>query len=93
MSKTILRFLIIALIAVALGALIYHLNQPAATTSLGSNIQGFGQDLGGEHGLREGGSESIGGLAGNLMLVTVVTLAVVAVRGLLGRLLKPVRAH
>ena len=92
MSKTVLRFLIIALIAVALGALIYHLNQPAGTTSLGSNIQGFGQDFGGEHG-GEGGSGSIGGLAGNLMLVAAVTLAVAAVQKLIGRVLKPVRAR
>ncbi len=55
MLKMMLRFLIVALAAVALGALVYHLNQPAASASFGSagSLGSISRDFG-EHGFREG---------------------------------------
>ena len=67
MFKTILRFLVITFIAVALGLLIYHLNQPSGSASFGSGIRNFGnfsRDFGGEGGFHEGGVSLSRGLFG-----------------------------
>jgi hypothetical protein len=86
MLKISLRFLVITLIAVALGFLIYHLNQPAGTASLRSGLNNFGhvsRDFGGEGGFREGGFSLVGGLfgiTGNLLLVALVTFIVVSMQ-------------
>ncbi len=75
MYKTILRFLVVTAIAVALGLLIYHLNQPAGASSFGSG--GFGEF--GERGFGERGFSLVRGLsgvAGDLVLVAIVTLVV-----------------
>ncbi len=86
MLKTIVRFLVILLVAVALGVGIYYLIQPSGTASL-NNFGGF-RDFGGERGFREGGFSLIGGLAGimgNLILVAIITFIIVAVQKLFSR--------
>ena len=78
MFKTILRFLVVTLIAVALGFGIYYLVQPAGATSQFGNLRDFG-----ERGFREGGFNLIGGLfgiTGNLMLVALITVIVVSIQ-------------
>ena len=96
MSKTILRFLVIALIAVALGSLIYHISQPAGTTALRSginNLGGLSRDLGEEHGFGERGFSLMGGLfgiTGNLFLVAIVTVIVVSLQKLFAHRGEPV---
>ncbi len=86
MLKTTLRFLVVALVAVALGFVIYHFSQPAGTASLGSGISSFGRisgDFGGEGGFREGGfnlTRGLFGITGNLILIAVVTLVVVSIQ-------------
>jgi Na+/H+-dicarboxylate symporter len=87
MLKTTLRFLVVTLIAVALGFLIYHLNQPSGTSSFGS----FSREIGGEDGLREGGS--LFGLVGNLLLVAVVTAIVVPLQKAFATHRAPARAR
>ena len=91
MFKTILRFLIITLIALALGIGIYYLVQPSGAATLRSGFGGLSRDLGGERGFREGGFNLIGGLfgiAGNLMLVAIITVIVVSMQKMFSR--KPV---
>ncbi len=94
MLKTIVRFLVVSLIAVGLGLLIYHLNQPAGT-SIGSGFGGF-REFGGEGGFREGGfslTRGLFGITGNLMTVAVVTLVVVSMRKALAYKGEPVRTR
>ena len=86
MLKSIMRFLLILLIAIALGVGFYYLIQPAGQASLRSGIGNFGNvsgDFGGEHGFREGGFSLTGGLfgiTGNLMLVAMVTFIVISIQ-------------
>ncbi len=83
MLKNTVRFLVVALAAVALGLLIYHLNQPAGTASSLSSLGRFGGDFGGEGGFREGGfslARGLFGITGNLILIAVVTIIVVSMR-------------
>ncbi len=99
MFKTILRFLIVTLIAVALGAMIYHLNQPARSASFGSgirNIGNFSRDFGGEGGFHEGGfslSRGLFGIKGNLLLVAIVTVIVVSMQKTFARKPEPARTR
>jgi len=99
MLKTTLRFLVIALIAVALGFLIYHVSQPAGIATVGSginNIGGFTRELGDGEGFREGGSGLLGGLSGitgNLFLIAIVTLSVAALQKLLARRTEALRTN
>ncbi len=86
MFKNIFRFLVVTLIAIALGFGIYYLFQPSSAAALGSGFHEFG----GERGLR-GGFNLIGGLfgiTGNLMLVTIITVMVVSIQKLFSQ--KPV---
>ncbi len=88
MFKTILRFLIVTLIAVALGFGIYYLLQPSGTTSQFGNLRDFG-----ERGFREGGFNLIGGLfgiTGNLMLVALITVIVVSMQKIFSQKPEPV---
>ncbi len=86
MLKITLRFLVVTLIAVALGLLIYHLNQPVGTASFGTGINNFGnfsRDFGGEHGFGEGGfslTRGLFGITGNLLVVAMVTVIVVSMQ-------------
>jgi Na+/H+-dicarboxylate symporter len=87
MFKTIFRFLVITLIAVALGIGIYYLFQPSGINNLG----GLSRDFGGERGFREAGFNLIGGLfgiTGNLMLVAIITVIVVSMQKMFSR--KPI---
>jgi hypothetical protein len=99
MLKIVVRCLIIACIAVALGLLIYHLNQPAGTASVGSAVDAIGRfshDLGGEGGFRESGSGLSRGLFGttqNLVLIAVVTFIVASIQKGIARQPKPVRTR
>ncbi len=93
MFKTTLRFIVIAVIALALGMLIYHLNQLAATTSVGTDAIGFGRDFG-ERSFEEGGfslSRGVFGVAGDLILVAIVTVVVVSLRKALAYQPEPAR--
>ena len=81
MFKTIFRFLVITLIAVALGFGIYHLLQPSGAGTIRS---GFG-DFGREGSFHEGGfnlARGLAGITGNLMLVAIVTVIVVSIQKL-----------
>ena len=83
MLRNILRFAIVALIAVALGLLIYHLNQPTGTATAINNFSRFSGDFGGEGSFREGSFSLARGLfdvAGNLLLVAFVTVIVVSLQ-------------
>jgi hypothetical protein len=86
MLKSILRFILILLIAVALGVGFYHLVQPAGQASIRSGIGNFrnvSEGFGGEHDFREGGFSLIGGLfgiTGNLMLIAMVTFVVFSIQ-------------
>jgi hypothetical protein len=99
MNKSILRYLVIVLIAVAVGTVVYHLNQPTGTTALGSGITSvghFSESIGSDHDVREGGSSLIGGLSGvtkNLLLVAIVTAIVVLMRKLFAWRARPFRAR
>jgi len=91
MFKTIFRFLVITLIAIALGIGIYYLIQPSGVASFRSGINdfgGFSRDFGGEHSFHEGGFNIIGGvfgITGNLMLVAIITVVVVSIQKLFSR--------
>jgi hypothetical protein len=82
MLKSLMRFLLILLIAIALGAGFYYLVQPAGQASLQSgigNLRNISGDFGGERGFGEGGFSLTGGLfgiTGNLILIALVTLIV-----------------
>ncbi len=97
MLKIILRFLIVAVIAVGLGMLIYHLNQPAASASFGS-AGGFGtfsREFG-ERGFGEGSfslSRGMFGIVGNLILVAIVTVVVVSLQKALSYRSEPARSR
>ena len=81
MLKTIFRFLVITLIAVALGIGIYYLLQPSSAATVGSGFR----DFGGEGGFREGGfnlTRGLFGVTGNLMLMAIITVIVVSVQKL-----------
>jgi hypothetical protein len=86
MLKSMMRFILILLIAVALGVGFYYLVQPAGQASLRSGIGNFRNvsgDFGGEHGFREGSFSLIGGLFGitaNLMLIALVTFIVISIQ-------------
>ena len=86
MLKSIVRFLLILLIAIALGAGFYHLVQPAGQATLRSGIGNIGSvsgDFGGEHDFHEGGFNLAGGLfgiTGNLMLIALVTFIVYSIQ-------------
>jgi len=87
MKKILFRYIVIALAAIALGALIYCLNQPANAASLGTSIDVAGrvhEGLGGEHSL-DGGSGLLSGMFGlleNLLIVGMTTVAIVSLRKL-----------
>ena len=84
MFKTIFRFLVITLIAIALGFGIYHLLQPSGVATFRSGIG----DFGGEGGFREGGfnlTRGLFGVTGNLMLVAIITVIVVSIQKLFSR--------
>ncbi len=88
MFKTIFRFLVITLIAIALGFGIYYLLQPSSAAAVRS---GFG-DFGREGGFHEGGfnlARGLAGVTGNLILVAIVTVIVVAIQKLFSRKPKP----
>ena len=88
MFKTIFRFLVIALIAIALGLGVYYLLQPYSAATFGSGFR----DFGGERGFRESGFNILGGLfgvAGNLMLVAFITVSVVSIQRLFSRKPQP----
>lgn len=87
MFKTILRFLIVTLIAIALGFGIYYLVQPAGAASQFGSFRDFG-----ERGFR-GGFNQIGGLfgmTGNLMLVAIITVIVVSMQKIFSRKPEPI---
>ena len=91
MLKSMIRFLLILLIALALGVGFYYLVQPAGQTALRSGIVNIGNvsgDFGGEHGFHEGGFSLVGGLfgiTGNLIWIAMVTMFVVAVQKIFSR--------
>jgi Na+/H+-dicarboxylate symporter len=92
MFKTIFRFLVITLIAIALGFGVYYLFQPSSAATFGSGFR----DYGGERGFREGGFNLIGGLfgiTGNLILVAIITMIVVSIQKLFSRNPVPVRTR
>jgi len=81
MFKIIFRFLVITLIAVALGIGIYYLLQPSSAATLGSGFRDFGR----EGGFREGGFSLVRGffgITGNLILIAIVTMIVVSIQKL-----------
>ncbi len=83
MLKTILRFLAVTLVAVALGFLIYYINQPAAGASGLSSFGDFSRELGGEGGFREGSfslARGLFGIGGDLLLVAIITAVVVLIQ-------------
>ena len=89
MFKTIFRFLVISLIAIALGFGIYCLLQPSGAATVGSGFR----DFGGEGGFREGGfnlARGLAGITGNLMLVAIVTVIVVSIQKLFSRKPEPI---
>ena len=89
MFKNIFRFLIITLIAIALGFGIYYLLQPSGAAT-------FGSGFGGEGGFREGGfnlTRGLFGVTGNLMLVAIITVIVVSIQKLFSRRPQPVTAR
>jgi hypothetical protein len=98
MFKTILRFLVVASLAVALGFLIYHFAQPAGA-SFGSGTKDLGhvsRGLAGEAGFREGGfslTRGVFGVAGNLFLVATVIFVVVSVQKVFSHKAEPARAR
>ncbi len=80
MLKTILRFLAVTLVAVALGFLIYYLTQSGASASA---VGSFSRELGGEGGFREGSfslARGIFGIGGNLLLVAIITSVVALIQ-------------
>jgi len=91
MLKSILRFLLILLIAIAFGVGFYYLTQPAGQVSFRSGINNFGnvsRDFGGEHGFREGGFSLVGGLfgiTGNLILIAIISFIVVSMQKIFSR--------
>ena len=88
MFKNILRFLVITLIAIALGFGIYHLLQPSGVATFRSGIG----DFSGEGGFREGGfnlTRGLFGVTGNLMLVAIITVIVVSIQKLFSRKPQP----
>ena len=89
MFKTIFRFLVITLIAIALGFGIYYLLQPSGVATFRSGIG----DFGGERGFREGGfnlTRGLFGVTGNLMLVAIITVIVVSIQKLFSRKPEPI---
>ncbi len=86
MFKIILRFLIVTAVAIALGLLIYHLNQPAASASFGAGSFGGGGFEGGREFGERGFSlaRGLSGVVGNLFLVAVVTVIVSLLRKAFG---------
>ena len=96
MFKMIFRFLVISLIAIALGFGIYYLIQPAGVASFRSGINNFGglsRDFGGEGGFREGGfnlTRGLFGVTGNLILVAIITMIVVSIQKMFSRKPQPV---
>ncbi len=95
MLKTTVRFLIVTLIAVALGFLIYRLNQPAGGVSGFSNLGGL-RELGGEGGFRETGfslMRGLSGITGDVILVAIVTAIVVIIQKALAPQREPARAR
>ncbi len=89
MFKNILRFLIITLIAIALGFGIYYLLQSSGASAFRSGINNFG----GEGGFREGGfnlTRGLFGVTGNLMLVAIITVIVVSIQKLFSRRREPI---
>lgn len=91
MLKSMMRFLLILLIAIALGAGFYYLVQPAGQASLQSgigNLRNVSGDFGGEHGFSEGGfglTRGLFGITGNLILIAVVTVFVAAFQKIFSR--------
>ena len=91
MLKSILHFLLILLIAIALGVGFYYLVQPASQVSFRSGINNFGnvsRDFGGEHGFREGGLGLVSGLfgvTGNLLLIAIISFIVVSMQKIFSR--------
>ena len=81
MFKIIFRFLVITLIAAALGFGIYHLVQGSTAGTVQSGFHHFGRFEGGEPGLFGGLSGSLG----NVLLVAAVTAAVVSIQRLFMR--------
>ncbi len=82
MLKTVSRFIVVAVIALALGLLIYYLNQPTGAASLTTKFGGFARELG-EGGFREGGfslGRGMFGIIGDLILVAIVTVVVVSLQ-------------
>ena len=87
MFKTIFRFLVITLIAIALGFGIYYLLQPSGVATFRAGLGDFGR----EGGFREGGfnlTRGLFGVTGNLMLVAIITVIVVSIQKLFSR--KPI---
>lgn len=88
MLKNTARFILILLLAVALGLLIYHLLQPAGTTSLPAGTEvfaGAARGFEGDHGSREGSgglAQGIAGVGGNLLLIGAVTAIIVSAQRL-----------
>jgi hypothetical protein len=86
MLKSIARFLLILLIALALGVGFYYLVQPAGQTSLPSgigNLRNVSGDIGGEHGFGEGGfglTRGLFGITGNLISIALVTFIVYSIQ-------------
>ena len=86
MFKIIFRFLVITLIAAALGFAIYHLVQASTAGAVQPGFDHFGGLEGNERGLLGG----LSGITGNLLLVAAVTAAVVSIQRLFTR--KPAAA-
>jgi hypothetical protein len=93
MFKSILLFLLILAVAIAVGFGIFHLIQPSGGIAFRSSGIGFTfRDFGGDRGF-DGGFSLIGGLfgiTGNLILVAIVTFIVVSVRNIFARQPEPV---
>jgi hypothetical protein len=99
MSKNILRYLAVALIAVALGFAIYYFSQPAATASAGPGANGLAHlstNLGDGHAPDAGGLTLVSGLLDtlkNLLLIAIVTVTVGFLQKILSRRPEPARAR
>lgn len=86
MLKTMFRLLLIALFAMALGYIIYHFGLPATASRFGAKVGEVGRlsvGFGGDRELREGGfglARGLFGVAGNLLLIGIITAIVVSMQ-------------
>jgi uncharacterized membrane protein len=84
MFKSILLFLLILAVSIAIGVGIFHLIQPSGQIFLRSGSNNF-VDFGGRHEGRGGFNVTGGlfGMTGNLIVVAVITFIIVSARNIL----------